>query len=196
MNLDILYRAADKFLNQMLKGKLGIEYDLTLDEKLSKEEEMPMFNLSVLIDPEKYHWGGNEYDSKYVRSIDYIEDQLDNIMKYMGLSSDNFISIDTRFDPQKTKKYYKRIVPEIPRIWKIFQERMSEQTPDDPKVPDLEKVDIVKRPNGDYDLRFHLEGTNLSKNELQDITSGKFHMFFVIAGDHGLPMDSHFIEFV
>lgn len=192
MKLNTIYQATDKFLNQMLKGRYGIDYDLTLDEKLSKEEEMPFFNLRVLVDPEKYHWSGTEYSSKYAGTIDYIEDHLDKIMKYMGLSSDNFISVDTRFDPKNVKQYYERIVPEIPRIWKIFQERMSGET----KVPDLEKIEVVKRPNGDYDLKFHLDKTNLSKKELQDITDNTFHMLFVVAGDHGLPMDSHYIEFV
>ena len=58
MKLDIVYQATDKFLSQMLRGRHGIDYDLTLDEKVSKKEEMPIFNLRVLIDPEKYHWSG------------------------------------------------------------------------------------------------------------------------------------------
>jgi hypothetical protein len=65
----------------------------------------------------------------------------------------------------------------------------------DTKVPDLKKVEVVKRPNGDYDLKFHLDKTNLSDKELQDIDN-TFHMLFVVAGDHGLPLDSHYIEFV
>jgi hypothetical protein len=193
MKLDTVYQATDKFLNQMLRGRHGIDYDLTLDKKLSEEEEKPMFNLRVLIDPEKYHWSGYEYSSKYVHTIDYIEDYLDQTLKYIGLSADNFNSIDLRFDPKKVKNYYERIVPEIPRIWKIFQERMSGET----KVPNLKQVDILKRDNGDYDLKFHLDKTNLSSTEeLQRIEDYMFHMFFVVAADHGLPMDSHFIEFV
>jgi hypothetical protein len=114
-------------------------------------------------------------------------------LKYIGLSADNFNSIDLKFDPKKVKNYYERIVPEIPRIWKIFQERMSGET----KVPNLKQVDILKRDNGDYDLRFHLDNTNLSNTEeLQRIEDYTLHMFFVVAADHGLPMDSHFIEFV
>ena len=192
MKLDTVYQATDKFLSQMLRGRHGIDYDLTLDEKLSKKEEMPIFNLRVLIDPEKYHWSGYEYSSKYAHTIDYIEDYLNQTLKYMGLSTDNFNSIDSRFDPKKIKNYYERIVPEIPRIWKIFQERMSGET----KVPDLKKVDILKRDNGDYDLKFHLDKTNISNTELQPFIDYMLHMFFVVTGDHGLPMDSHFIEFV
>lgn len=192
MKLDTAYQAIDKFLNQMLRGKLGIDYDLTLDKKWSNAVDQPIFKLRLLVDPEKYHWSGTEYSSNYARKIDYIEDHLDKIMKYMGLSSENFTSIDSRFDPQKVKKYYKRIVPEIPRIWKIFQERMSKDT----KVPNLEKVEVVKRPNGDYDLKLHLDKTNLSDKEFQDIIDNTFHMLFVVFGDHGLPMDSHYIEFV
>ena len=192
MKLDTVYRATDKFLNQMLRGKLGVDYDLTLDEKWSNDVDQPIFKLRLLVDPEKYHWSGTDYSSKYFSTIDYIEAHLDKIMKYMGLSSENFVSIDSGFDPQKVKKYYKRIIPEIPRIWKIFQERMSKDT----KVPDLEKIEVVERPNGDYDLKFHLDKTNLSNNELQDIIDKTFHMLFVVFGDHGWPMDSHYIEFV
>ena len=192
MKLDTVYQATDKFLNQMLRGKLGVDYDLTLDDKWSNAVDQPIFKLRLLVDPEKYHWSGTDYSSKYATTIDYIEDHLDKIMKYMGLSSENFTSIDPKFDPQKVKKYYERISPEIPRIWKIFQERMSGKT----KVPDLEKVVIVKRLNGDYDLKFHLDKTNLSEKELQDIFDETFHMWFVVAADHGLPMDSHYIEFV
>jgi hypothetical protein len=192
MKLDIVYQATDKFLSQMLRGRHGIDYDLTLDEKVSKKEEMPIFNLRVLIDPEKYHWSGYEYSSKYAHTIDYIEDYLNQTLKYMGLSTDNFNSIDTRFDSKKIKNYYERILPEIPRIWKIFQKRMSGET----KVPDLKKVEIVKRDNGDFDLKFHLDKTNLSNTELQPFIDYQLHMFFVVTGDHGLPMDSHFIEFV
>ena len=64
------------------------------------------------------------------------------------------------------------------------------------KVPDLKKVDILKRDNGDYDLKFHLDKTNISNTELQPFIDYMLHMFFVVTGDHGLPMDSHFIEFV
>ena len=63
-------------------------------------------------------------------------------------------------------------------------------------VPDLEKVEVVERPNGDYDLKFYLDKTNLSDKELQDIIDKTFHMLFVVFGDHGWPMDSHYIEFV
>ena len=192
MKLDTVYQATDKFLNQMLRGKLGVDYDLTLDEKWSNAVDQPIFKLRLLVDPEKYHWSGTDYSSKYANTIDYVEDHLDKIMKYMGLSSENFTSIESQFDPQKVKKYYERIVPEIPRIWKIFQERMGENT----NVPDLEKVEVVKRPNGDYDLKFHLDKTNLSNKELQDIIDKTFHMLFVVFGDHGWPMDSHYIEFV
>jgi len=192
MKLDTVYQATDKFLNQMLRGKLGIDYDLTLDEKFSKQEGIPFFNLRVLVDPEKYHWSGIDYSSKYASIIDHIEDRLDNIMKYLGLSSENFVSIDSRFDPQKVKQYYERIMPEIPRIWKIFQERWSGGT----KVPDLERVELVKKTNGDYNLKFHLDKTNLSYEDLQDIIDNTFPMWFVVVADHGLPMDSHYIEFV
>lgn len=191
MKLDTVYQATDKFLNQMLRGKLGVDYDLTLEEKWSNAVDQPLFKLRLLVDPEKYHWSGTDYSSKYASTIDYIEDHLDKIMKYVGLSSENFVSIDSGFDPQKVKKYYKRIIPEIPRIWKIFQERISKDT----NVPDLKKVEVVKRANGDYDLKFHLDKTNLSYRELQDIDN-TFHMLFVVAGDHGLPLDSHYIEFV
>ena len=192
MKLDTVYQATDKFLNQMLRGKLDVDYDLTLDKKWSDAVDQPIFKLRLLVDPEKYHWSGTDYSSKYANTIDYIEDHLDKIMKYMGLSSENFTSIDSRFDSQKVKKYYERIVPEIPRIWKIFQERMSEKT----QVPDLEKVEVVKRHNGDYDLKFHMDKTNLSEKELQDIKDDTFHMWFVAAADHGIPMDSNYIEFV
>lgn len=192
MKLDTVYQATDKFLNQMLRGKLGVDYVLTLDEKFSKQEGIPFFNLRVLVDPEKYHWSGVDYNSKYASTIDYIEDHLDKIMKYLGLSSENFVSIDSRFDPKKVKQYYERIMPEITRIWKIFQKRWSGGT----KVPDLENVELVKRTNGDYNLVFHLDKTNLSYEDLQDIIDNTFPMWFVVAADHGLPMDSHYIEFV
>lgn len=192
MKLDTVYQATDKFLNQMLRGKLGVDYVLTLDEKQSNAVDEPMFKLRLLVDPEKYHWSGTDYISNYASTIDYIEDRLDKIMKYMGLSSENFVSIDSRFDPKKVKQYYQRIVPEIPRIWKIFQERWSGGT----KVPDLENVELVKRTNGDYNLKFHLDKTNLSYEDLQDIIDNTFPMWFVVAADHGLPMDSHYIEFV
>jgi hypothetical protein len=46
MKLDTVYQATDKFLNQMLRGRHGIDYDLTLDKKLSEEEEKPMFKFT------------------------------------------------------------------------------------------------------------------------------------------------------
>ena len=98
--------------------------DLTLDEKVSKKEEMPIFNLRVLIDPEKYHWSGYEYSSKYAHTIDYIEDYLNQTLKYMGLSTDNFNSIDTRFDSKKIK------MPEVSNI-DFYVEEISRGTNED-----------------------------------------------------------------
>lgn len=192
MKLDLLYKATDKFLDQMLRKKLGMDYELSIDEKMTEVGDIPMFSLRVLVDPEKYHWSGESYNPKYQHFIDYIEDYLDKIMKYMGLSSDNFSNIITKFDSSKIKKYYKRILPEIPRVWKIFQERMSSKT----KVPDLKSIKLLKRENGDYDLKLHLDRDNLSDEEFREIVDSTFQMFFVVFGDHGIPMDTNYVEFV
>jgi hypothetical protein len=190
MNLDILHKVADKFLNQMLRGRYSIDYDLTTDDELTKENGIPMFNLRILVDPEKYHWSGVEYNSKYVKIVDYIEDNLDRILKYIGLTTDNFNRISLRFDPEKTKNLYKKILPKIPGIWKKFQEGVHEV-----QIPDLKSIDLIKRSNGDYDLKFILDKNNLSNEEFQEIVDDTFHTFFVYADKNGLPMDSHYIEF-
>ena len=192
MKLDLLYKATDKFLDQMLRKKLGMDYELSIDEKMTEVGDIPMFSLHVLVDPEKYHWGGDSYNPRYQHFIDYIEDYLDKIMKYIGLSSDNFSNIITKFDSSKIKKYYKRVIPEIPRVWKIFQERMSSKT----KVPDLKSIKLLKRENGDYDLKLHLDRDNLSDDEFREMIDSTFQMFFVVFGDHGIPMDTNYVEFV
>lgn len=190
MNLDILHKAANKFLNQMLRGRYGVDYDLTTDDELTKENEIPMFNLRILVDPEKYHWSGVEYSSKYARIVDNIEDKLEGILKYIGLSTDNINRISLRFDPEKTKNLYKRILPKIPGIWKKFQDGVHEV-----QIPDLKSIDLLKRSNGDYHLKFNLDKNNLSNEEFQKIVEDTFDTFFVYTDKNGLPMDSHWIEF-
>jgi len=193
MKTELLYKSVDKLLNQMLKEVFGIDYKLSVDEKSTELYEMPMFRLHILVDPEKYHWSGEIYDPEYIKNVDYVEDYLDKVVKYLGLTHENFSSIDIKFNSEKAKEYYQRILPKIPRVWKIFQEGMIEKV----QIPDLKSVEVVKRVNNDYDLKFHLDRSNLSKNKFELIVYNHIMpMFFVYAGNHGIPMDSHYIEFV
>lgn len=189
MQIELLYNSLDKLLNQLFRERANLDYTLSIDEEATKMVEEPMFKLNVIVDPEKYHWSGNDHDPRYTKRISNVEDNLKNIVKYLGLSLDNFSSMDIIFDPEKVKEYYSRIIPMIPPIWKLFQKSQRYL-----KVPDLKFVEMKKRLDKDYDLIFHLDPPTSSNMFSRDFSEMYYH-FFTNFGLNGLPMDSHYIEF-
>lgn len=189
MQIELLYNSLDKLLNQLFRERANLDYTLSIDEEATKMVEEPMFKLNVIVDPEKYHWSGNDHDPRYTKRISNVEDNLKNIVKYLGLSLDNFSSMDIIFDPEKVKEYYSRIMPMIPPIWKLFQKSQRYL-----QVPDLKFVEMKKRLDKDYDLIFHLDRPT-SSNMINRDFSEMYYPFFTNFGLNELPMDSHYIEF-
>jgi hypothetical protein len=188
MEIELLYKSLDKLFDQLLKKRIDLDYTLSIDEGATKIIEEPIFKLNLIVDPEKYHWSGTDYDPRYHDQILRVEDYITNIVKYLGLSLDNFSSTDTIFDPAKVKEYYSRIIPMIPPIWKLFQKSQRYL-----QVPDLKFVQMKKRLDNDYDLIFHLDRSTFPKvtNNFSEI----YYPFFNSFGLNELPMDSHYIDF-
>ena len=188
MKIELLYKSLDKLFDQLLKKRIDLDYTLVIDEEATKIIEEPMFKLNLIVDPEKYHWSGTDYDPRYHDQILRVENYITNIVKYLGLSLDNFSSVDTIFDPEKIKEYYSRIIPMIPPIWKLFQKSQRYL-----QVPDLKFVEMKKRLDRDYDLIFHLDPSTASRvtNNFSEI----YYPFFNSFGLNELPMDSHYIDF-
>lgn len=179
-------QAFKKLIKNFVGDKYGIEYDL---EPVEHWDGKPYYDMTVHIDPNKYHWTGSEYSKKYHDVIEDIEYEMDKALKYIGLDSVDFVN-SIEFDRTKdSDKFYSNLKEKIKEIWPKVIESYREKT--NPYViPNILDVEIDHSEKYD-DITIILDTPNVHPSYYDQ---NFWHMFFVHTSKNGVQLDTFRID--
>jgi hypothetical protein len=98
--------AVQKVLGTLVFNPMDVPFEV--EELKTGSPDFQIFLIKVKIDPNRYHIIGDKYDYKYVRFIDYLQDEVDDNVKYVGED----VNLDyeyTFFEPRFVETLSKKI---------------------------------------------------------------------------------------
>jgi hypothetical protein len=98
--------AVQKVLGTLVFNPMDVPFEV--EELKTGSPDFQIFLIKVKIDPNRYHIIGDKYDYKYARFIDYLQDEAENNVKYVGED----VNLDyeyTFFEPRFVETLSKKI---------------------------------------------------------------------------------------
>lgn len=174
-----------KLLKTLVFDKYDIDFDITDYPKNAPRSEFRKYRITVYVDPYKYLYNFTGGDDKYWNAIEFLEEKIDNALKYIGI---DFFNVELVFEFESLEKLESEITSLIDKNWQQIEKLYRNRT--ESSLPAIEDIAIfqVNTTTPHIELVLYFEPEMFDKQILWNILMNKFNLDdFLVSVEYAKP---------